>query len=150
MKILLYVTFIVLYGFLLFKLPTLYSKRKVLIITGVGIIAGFMFLMIAYFVFLMYASQYDNSLRVYEKQFLNLCMGIISLFFFSFFVLFFVDTILENVLIRFHQANNSQNIDRNPIKFVINNVDNIKLGFKLIFFLGGFIIYYGVCFGAPK
>lgn len=149
MKILLYIIFIVLYGLLLFKLPTLYNKKKVLLITGSGIIAGLLILIVGYLVFLLIASK-NNSLLIYENQLINIFMGVISLFFLSFFILLFVDTILDNILIKFHQANNSQNLDKNPVKFVVNNVEKIKIGIKLLFFLGGFIIYYGICFGTSK
>ncbi|UKB85001.1 hypothetical protein LF887_05045 [Chryseobacterium sp. MEBOG06] len=77
-------------------------------------------------------------------------MGVVALFFFSFFVLLFVDTILDSVLVRFHQTYNSQNIDRNPVRFFIGNVEKIKVGIKLLFFLGGFLVFYGICFGASK
>lgn len=148
MKVVLYIAFMVSFGWLLFRLPVLYSKNKALLITGLGIIAGFLFFIIAPLGFLLYATKVDRSLLIYEKQLFNICLGIISLFFYSFFVLLFTEVILGNVLIRFHQTHNVQNLDKNPVKFVINNADKIKTGFKLIFLLGGFLVYYGICFGA--
>lgn len=150
MKILLYITFIILYGLLLFRLPAVYPKKKVLQITGVGILSGFLFFIIAPYIFFLLASKYDPQLLIHKKLIFNTGMGIISLFFFSFFVLFFVDTIVDNVLIRFHQTYNTQNLDRNPVKFVIRNADRIKFGIKLFFFLGGFIMYYGICFDTQE
>lgn len=150
MRILLYITFIILYGLLLFRLPAVYPKKKALQITGVGILGGFLFFIIAPYIFFLLASKYDPQLLIHKKLIFNICMGIISLFFFSFFVLFFVDTIVDNVLIRFHQMYNVQNLDRNPVKFVIRNAGRIKLGIKLFFFLGGFIMYYGICFDTQE
>ena len=149
MKVLLYLMFIIIYGFLLFKLPAIYPKKKVLLISGLGIFIAFLILILGYFVFLLIASK-NSNLLIYEKQVINIFMGIISLFFFSFFVHLFVETILENILIKFHQVNNSENLESNPIKFVIDNVQKIKMVIKTIFFLGGFLVYYGICFGAPK
>ncbi|MBP2619654.1 hypothetical protein [Chryseobacterium jejuense] len=148
MKVLLYIAFMVSFGWLLFRLPVLYPKNKALRITGLGIIAGFLFFIIAPLAFLLYATKFDRGILIYEKQLFNICLGIISLFFYSFFVLLFTEVILDNILIRFHQVHNAQNLDKNPVKFVINNADKIKTGFKLFFLLGGFLVYYGICFGA--
>lgn len=148
MKIVLYIAFMASFGWLLFRLPVLYPKNKALRITGLGIIGGFLFLIVASLCFLLYAAKFDRGILIYEKQLFNICLGIISLFFYSFFVLLFAEVVLNNVLIRFHQIHNAQNLDKNPVKFVINNADKIKIGFKLIFLMGGFLVYYGICFSA--
>ncbi len=116
--------------------------------TGLGIIAGFLFLIVTSLCFLLYAAKFDRGVLIYEKRLFNICLGIISLFFYSFFVLLFTEVILNNVLIRFHQVHNAQNLDKNPVKFVMNNADKIKTAFKLLFFVGGFLVYYGICFGS--
>lgn len=150
MRFLIYVMCIIINGFLIFKLPIIFPKKKVLIVLGSGILLGILFLIIGYFIFLMYSSKVDSSLLVYEKLFLNICMGIISLFFFNLFLYVFLDLILDNILIKFHQIYNSESLTKNPIKFVIANSNKIKFWIKLLFFLGGFVIYYGVCFGDEK
>ncbi|WP_336960784.1 hypothetical protein [Chryseobacterium contaminans] len=147
MKVILYTAFMVSFAWLLFRLPVLYPKNKASRITGSGIIAGFLFLIVASLCFLLYAAKVDRGILVYEKQLFNIGLGIISLFFYSFFVLLFTEVILDNVLIRFHQVHNAQNLDKNPVKFVINNADKIKIGFKLFFLMGGLLVYYGICFG---
>ncbi|MGU3373629.1 hypothetical protein [Chryseobacterium sp. M5A1_1a] len=147
MKVLLYLLFIASFGWLLFRLPALYPKNKVLLVTGLGIIGGFLFFIVFSFVFLFYATHFNHEALMYRNLMFNICMGIISLFFYSFFVLLFTEFILDNVLIKFHQAHNSENLNRNPVKFVVNNINKIKMGFKLFFFMGGFLIYYGICFG---
>lgn len=148
MKIVLYIAFMASFGWLLFRLPVLYPKNKALRITGLGIIGGFLFFILAPLCLLLYAAKVDRGVLIYEKQLFNLGLGVISLFFYSFFVLLFTEVILDNVLIRFHQVHNAQNLDKNPVKFVINNADKIKIGFKLIFLMGGFLVYYGICFSA--
>lgn len=150
MKVLLYIAFMVSFGWLLFRLPVLYPKNKALRITGLGVIGGFLLFIIVPLCLLLYAAKVDRGVLIYEKQVFNICLGIIALFFYSFFVLLFTEVILNNVLIRFHQVHNVQNLDKNPVKFVINNAEKIKMGFKLFFFLGGFLVYYGICFEVPQ
>ena len=84
---------------------------------------------------------------VYEKQVINFFMGIISLFFFSLFIHFFTEIIFEKIIIGFHQNYNESNLNKNPVKFIIEKHEDIKNGFKILFFLGSFLIYYGVIYG---
>lgn len=148
MNYLIFILFMVAHCFLLFRLPALYHKNKVLQITGVGIVASLLLLGISYFAFLIYAQKIDDGILIYEKQFIKYFLGITALFFFSFFVHLFTDEIMENVLIKFHRDYNSKNLHKQPVKFFISNIEKIKQGFRFLFFLGGFLVFYGVCFGA--
>lgn len=150
MKILLYIVFMISFGWLLFRLPVLYPKNKALRMAGLGIIAGFLFFIVASLTFLLYAAKVNRGVLIYEKELFNICLGIISLFFYSFFILLFTEVIFENILIRFHEVHNVKNLDKNPVKFVIRNAGKIKTGFKLLFLMGGFIIYHGICFKVPQ
>lgn len=148
MKIIIYILFVMAFGFILFRLPLLYQKNKLFQILGIGFACSFVLLIVGYFCFLLYAAKMNSNLMLYESLVLNIFMGIISLFFFSLFILLFTEIIFENLLLRFHQQYNTANLGKNPIKFVLENSLKIKNGFKLLFFLGGFIIYYGVVYGS--
>lgn len=145
MLILLYIFFVVSFGFLLFKLPQIRPINKVLKILGIGLGISFVLLNVGYIIFLILSTN-NYKLLVYQHRVITVLLGFLVLFFFSFFVLLFVEKGINNI-IKFHQKHNAQNLDKNPIKFVVNNVEKIKLVYKIVFFLGGFIIFYGVCFG---
>lgn len=136
------------FGFILFRLPVLFQKNKLFQLLGIGLVCSFIFLIVGYFCFLLYTAKMNPNFMVYERQIINIFMGIISLFFFSLFILLFTEIIFEKVLLGFHQQYNAANLEKNPIKFVLENRNKIKNGFKMLFFLGGFIIYYGVVYGS--
>lgn len=148
MKLIVYFLFVLVFGFLLFRLPLLYQKKKLFQILGIGFACSFLLLIVGYFCFLMYAAKMNSNLMLYERQVINIFMGVISLFFFSLLIHLFTEIILEKILLGFHQQYNTANLDKNPIKFVLENRNKIKNGFKIIFFLGGFLIYYGVVYGS--
>lgn len=147
MKIVIYLFFVMAFGFILFRLPVLFQKNKLFQLLGIGLVCSLIILIVGYFCFLLYAAQMNPNFMVYERQIINIFMGIISLFFFSLFILLFTEIIFEKVLL-FHQQYNAANLEKNPIKFVLENRNKIKNGFKILFFLGGFIIYYGVVYGS--
>lgn len=136
------------FGFILFRLPVLFQKNKLFQLLGIGLVCSFIFLIVGYFCFLLYTAKMNPNFMVYERQIINIFMGIISLFFFSLFILLFTEIIFEKVLLGFHQQYNAANLEKTPIKFVLENRNKIKNGFKMLFFLGGFIIYYGVVYGS--
>lgn len=148
MKLIVYFLFVLVFGFLLFRLPLLYQKKKLFQILGIGFACSFLLLIVGYFCFLMYAAKMNSNLMLYERQVINIFLGVISLFFFSLIIHLFTEIILEKLLLGFHQQYNTANLDKNPIKFVLENRNKIKNGFKIIFFLGGFLIYYGVVYGS--
>jgi membrane protease YdiL (CAAX protease family) len=116
MKIIVYALFVLLFGFLLFRLPLLYQKKRLFQILGIGFACSFVLLIVGYFCFLIYAAKMSPNLMLYERQVINFFMGIISLFFFSLFILLFTEIIFENMLLGFHQQYNTANLDKNPEK----------------------------------
>ena len=147
LKLILYIAFILAHGFLLYKLPLLYPRKKLFQILGIGLAASFMLLILGFCLLLLIRINNPN-IDIYESQTINFFMGIISLFFFSLFIHFFLEVIFDKVLIGFHKKHNTDNLDKNPLKFFLNNSNKIKNAYKIVFFLGGFLIYYGVVYGS--
>ena len=52
-----------------------------------------------------------------------------------------------NVIIQFHEENNSENINRNPIKFLIQNKERMKYIFTIIWFVLSLVMLSGNWFG---
>ena len=51
-----------------------------------------------------------------------------------------------NTLVNFYKRNNSQNMDKQPIKFLVNNQNNIYTFYALTFWLGGIVISSNLLF----
>ena len=50
-------------------------------------------------------------------------------------------------VLAFHQKNNSANLGRQPLKFMIQNQMNIKRAATIIWFLGSTLMFYGIWLG---
>ncbi len=46
----------------------------------------------------------------------------------------------------FHKKNNSKNLNKQPIKFFIDNEDSIHKVFSAFYWFGGIVIAYGILF----
>ena len=147
LKLILYIAFILAHGFLLFKLPFLYPRKKLFQILGIGLAASFILTIVISGIFVLVSIK-NPHIAIYESQIINFFGGIISLFFFSLGIHFFLEVMFDKVLIGFHKKHNTDNLHKNPLKFVLNNSSKIKNGYKIVFFLGGFLIYYGVVYGS--
>jgi hypothetical protein len=49
-----------------------------------------------------------------------------------------------NILIGFHEKYNSKNLNRQPIKFVMENKAKLIKGFSIFYWVAGAIIIYGI------
>ncbi|WP_282629325.1 hypothetical protein [Empedobacter sedimenti] len=140
MRTLIYFLFIFFHGFFILGLPVLYPRKKYLLFLGFGLLGSFVF-----FILFVMILNYMNF-NVEGEFHTNVAFGIIGLFFLSFFAVLIPSLVVKNVL-KFHLTNNIENINKQPLKFFLNNTNSIEFGYRLFFFLGGFIIYYGICFG---
>lgn len=55
-----------------------------------------------------------------------------------------------NIVLNFHKTYNSQNIDKNPVRFFITHHSQLVLIFYIIAFIASFIMFYGAFFGQKK
>ncbi|MBS7566755.1 hypothetical protein KHS38_20285 [Mucilaginibacter sp. Bleaf8] len=66
-----------------------------------------------------------------------LMINLVNQFFF-----YMVDTVVS-----FHQKNNTANLDRQPVKFLVSNQDTLKRAATIIWFLGSALMLYGIWLG---
>ncbi|MET3732199.1 hypothetical protein [Moheibacter stercoris] len=76
----------------------------------------------------------------------KLLMSFLTVLFINLFILLFVDNMID-YLINFHKTYNTDNINKNPIKFLVENQIKIKKGYRIFFALGSMVMLYGVWFG---
>ena len=56
----------------------------------------------------------------------------------------FVVKFMIKALVGFHKRNNQKNINRQPIKFLVNNEQGIYLFYASLFWFGAVVISYGI------
>ena len=130
----------------MFKMPITFEKKKLLIFNGVG----FLLIIVSFLlspVLMFWVSKMVNLDINYTSE-------IIKSIFFSFFCLIFLNVFLLvvvegiiDILIGFHQKYNNSNLNKNPIKSVIENKDKIIKGIKLVFIIGLCLGFYGIWLG---
>ncbi len=144
-----YIVFVALFYFCMFKLPAYCSYTK-LIILYVGLMLGSVVIFIlSPFVVYAYTKITNSQVDiVFIKQITAKLMMSLTLvvFFVNLFVVLIADNIL-NLLIGFHEKYNTENLDKNPVKFVIKNKDKIKLAYRIFYMLGACLGFYGIWFG---
>jgi hypothetical protein len=148
MKILFFLVFIGLSFIMIYKNPYLIDKKKIAFYYGIGILIGFLFLIIS--ASCSYYFQRTNNftaLNIFDNYILKISWSVLTIFFVAFFVNIVVEYIISFIL-GFHQKYNEVNLDRNPLKFVKENKNSILIFIKLIFFLFGQCLpLYGIWFG---
>ena len=72
-------------------------------------------------------------------------MSFLTVFFINLCIILVADNI-SDYLIKFHQKYNIENLNKNPVKFVLSNKEKIKLYYRIFFMLGSCLMLYGVWF----
>ncbi|WP_295812734.1 hypothetical protein [uncultured Apibacter sp.] len=82
----------------------------------------------------------------YKSNFITcLLMSLIMVSFFNLFILLIADNLVD-VLVDFHQKNNASNLNKNPIKYVIENKEKIKQFYRILIFLASIFMFYAIWF----
>lgn len=152
MKILFFILSVVLYYFISFKAPIIYPKRKLCLFLGGSLVLSpiiYVILNLLNALLIAILIKYFNLTELKEflhiEFFTKLFMSFVTVFFINFCIILFADNILD-YLIKFHQKYNIENLNKNPVKFVLSNKEKIKLYSRIFFMLASCLLLYGVWF----
>lgn len=152
MKILFFILSVVLYYFFSFKAPLIYPKRKLCIFLGGSLVLSpiiYVILNIFNALLIGILIKYFNLTVLKEflhiKFFPKLFMSFLTVFFINLCIILVADNI-SDYLIKFHQKYNIENLNKNPVKFVLSNKEKIKLYYRIFFMLGSCLMLYRVWF----
>ena len=148
MRIFFCIFFIILYAFISFKAPFLYTKKKLYIILGLKLVLSpILYLLLAvFFGILIKYMNFSILIGFYKSNFITcLLMSLIMVSFFNLFILLIADNLVD-VLVDFHQKNNASNLNKNPIKYVIENKEKIKQFYRILIFLASIFMFYAIWF----
>lgn len=148
MKIFLLFLFIGLSFIIIFKFPNFLERKKIALYYGLGILIGFILVIISTSVsYYFQKTQNLSAFKISEIYFLKIGWSILTIFFVGFFLSIIVDY-LVNFILEFHKNYNEKNLNKNPVKFLFEKKNTVLFIVKIIFFLFGQCLpLYGVWFG---
>ncbi|WES97522.1 hypothetical protein [Chryseobacterium arthrosphaerae] len=150
MKIIFLIFFIVLSFFLMFKASAMIEKKRLMIFYGVGMVLTILLFIISPAIVFGISKVITIDHNEIDKVLKALFLSFLCLFFLNLFILLVVENLI-NFLTGFHQANNQVNLNRSPIRTVIENKSRILTFVKIVFFiLGQCLPYYGIWIGSYK
>lgn len=134
----------------MFKASTMFEKKRLIIFYGAGIILTILLFIISPAIVFGISKAVTINYNEIDKVLKALFLSFLCLFFLNLFILVAVES-LVNFLIGFHETNNHANLERNPIRAVIENKSKILTAVKILFFtLGQCLPYYGIWIGSYK
>jgi len=142
MKIVCWLAFIIANFWLLFVFTTKFERANVIKVAIALVPALFLLAVVVMLLMKVAGLRPDENVK---NIFFSTLMALVVLVMINLFnQLFFymLDTVLA-----FHQKNNSANLERQPLKFFIENQMNIKRAATIIWFLGSTIMFYGIWLG---
>jgi hypothetical protein len=122
------------------------EKKKKLLFFSIGTIAVPIILTMVYAI-VMFVFKILGKIEIVSNldlYFITLTMSSVTFCILTLFDLlppFFIDVILE-----FHKRFNSVNLDKNPVKFVINNKLKIQTAFSYLIFISSILVFYAILF----
>lgn len=142
MKIVLWLLFVVLNLWLLFVFSKKFDRPV--------LIKGFILLIPAVCIIALLIALSSRALSFHAGPgFMEVFLAI----FFSFVIIAMINLFNQlffymlDTIIAFHQKNNAENLNRQPIKFFITNRDSIRQVATIIWFLGSALMLYGTWLG---
>ncbi|MBO9620321.1 MAG: hypothetical protein J7539_14940 [Niabella sp.] len=143
--ILLYILVLAINAFLLFRAPKRYTRKKLLIINGVGIGSSMLLLFFCSLIAVGVSKLTSIDDEVAQEFLFGFFEILFILFVLNFFVVIAVDGII-NLLTRFHGDVDDNHLYRQPVRFIDRNKGVIKVIARIIFFLSAARIFYQILF----
>ena len=139
---------ILLFYYDMFKAPNVYSKKKLIIGNGLGILLSFVLFIISPFIVYLFCKITNNpniDINYTEQISIKFLMAFLIIFFYNFFIFLFADNLVEGI-VDFHKKYNASNSNKKLIRFVFKNKDKIKEYYKILFFITSIFMFYAVWF----
>lgn len=138
MSILVYVIFVIFIFFSMFVMsPKITIKKNIVIqLSLLGIII---------FIAMIFSAFSRSKIEVQSNIIFTIYVSIVITIMIN--IANQLSHLLVDSIINFHQKFNSNNINKNPIRFLINKKTEIKKNFTIIWFMGSLIMLSGLWFG---
>ena len=139
MRIIFFILFTITNFLLIFKVNPRFKPKVIAIAYGISfIVVPILMLSSAYLLNIFKVFMSEKSQKLYIDAFFTLMIIIfLNLF-------FLLADVMVNGALNFHEKHNAENIDKNPIKLALNNKSGIKSFYRLMFFFGSVLGFYGI------
>jgi len=142
MRTFLFIFFIIFNFCLIFKINQLFKPKTTAIAYGVSLIAvPLLSLAVAYVI----KRIKGNITNDFQSIYIDIVTTLMIIIFLNLIVLL-ADSMV-NKLLHFQETNNTANIGTNPVKFALHNKSGVQSFYKIAFFLGSILIFYGIWLG---
>jgi len=139
MRIIFFILFTITNFLLIFKVNPRFKPKVNAISYGISfIVVPILMLSSAYLLKILRVVMNKQSQQLFIDAFFTLMIII----FLNLFLL--LADVMVNGLLNFHEKHNAENIDKNPIKLALNNKSGIKSFYRVMFFLGSVLGFYGI------
>ena len=133
----------------MFKAPFVYSKKIIIVGNGLGILLSFVLFMLSPFIVYIFckitSNPYVDIINYTEQISIKFLMAFLIVFFYNLFILLFADNLVDGI-VDIHKKFNISNLNKNPIKFVIENKHKIKRFYRMLIFLSSIFMFYAIWF----
>ncbi|WP_157547277.1 hypothetical protein [Niabella soli] len=130
---------------MLFRAPKRYTRKKLLIINGIGIGASMLLLFLCSLMALGISKMTSIDEEAAQQFFFGVFEILFILFVLNFFVVLAVDGVI-NLLTRFQGDYDKNTLYQQPVRFIDRNKGVIKIIARIIFFLSAARIFYQILF----
>ena len=139
MRVVFFILFTITNCLLIFKVNPRFKPKVVAISYSISfIVVPILMLSSAYLLKILKVVMNKQSQQLFIDAFFTLMIII----FLNLFLL--LADLMVNGVLNFHEKHNAENIDRNPIKLALNNKSRIKSFYRVMFFLGSVLGFYGI------
>lgn len=142
MRTLFFIFFIIVTFLLIFKVNQLFKPKITAISYGISLIAVPILMLAGIYLLRLLNFNADKQFQEIYFAVLFTLMVIILLN----LVVLFADA-MTNKLLHFQETENTSSTDRNPVKFALDNKSGIKIIYRIVFFAGSILMFYGIWLG---
>ena len=146
MKITSYIFFVFINFVSIFIISGRYSNKKILISCGISaVIFTVLFLICGYIAGMLSLDWVYEDRKYLENYIIYLYFSILVTIMLGIGVT--LARFLWKMLSSFHEKCNPKNVNKNPVKFVIQYETKIVLIYKILFFFAALMMFYGIWIG---
>lgn len=142
MKIFFFILFIIINFILIFRVNQQFKPKTAAIAYGISFVVVPILMLAAAYLIRIFNFNAD-------KEFQDLGIALVSTLMMMILlnlVLLFADAMVDKLL-NFQETKNQMNTGRNPVLFGLNNRPGIKSFYRIAFFLGSILMFYGIWLG---
>lgn len=142
MRTFFFIIFIIINFILIFKANQFFKPKTAAISYGISLAAVPILMLAGIYLLRMFNFHADQKFQdiYFAVLFTLIVMILLNL------VVLFADA-MTHKLMHFQETENTANTGKNPIRFALDNQSGIKVMYRIVFFAGSILMFYGIWLG---